>query len=60
MGRRAAIFTQDEISRAVRAAEKVGWVVEIEPNKLRLVPKTAKIDPPETPKPLAKNADFSF
>lgn len=60
MGRRAATFTLDEINRAVRAAEKIGWVVEIEPNKLRLVPKEAKNEPFVQPQAVAKNANFSF
>lgn len=60
MGRRAAVFTLDEINRALRAAEKIGWVVEIEPNKLRLVPKEPQNKALLQPETVAKNANFSF
>jgi hypothetical protein len=38
MARRAAAFTQTDMDRAAKAAAKVGYVMEIRPGSIRLVP----------------------
>lgn len=38
MARRAAIFTQSDFDRAVKAAAKVGYAVEIRPGAIAIVP----------------------
>lgn len=60
MGRRAAAFTQAEIVRALRAAEKTGFALEIEGGKMRLTPHVEPTRKPPAPTPVAKNAAFRF
>lgn len=48
MSRRAATFTQADVSRAIRAAEQAGgrkWAVEIEGGTIRVVPFEGKAKP---------------
>lgn len=61
MGRRAAAFTQDELVRALRAAEKTGFALEIEGGKMRLTPQPEQAaKPPLAPAAVAKNSAFRF
>lgn len=45
MSRRAAIFTQTDVDRAVKAAAKVGYAVEIRPGgTIRIAPNSERAE----------------
>lgn len=43
MARRAATFTQSDITRAAKAAAIVGYALEVTPGALRLVPSRGSV-----------------